>query len=92
MRVTLAGAANDVRRALAAAQATARTGDAASLSLAVLAAQEGLGRIVERLPARRFAGERRILENLARELGAVRNAPNIETALSAPSWGVRFDA
>jgi hypothetical protein len=91
-RITLADAAEDVRRALAAARASARESDVDSASLAVFAAQEALGRIVERLPARSFARERRVLENLARELGEARAAPDIGAALGAPGWMVRFDA
>jgi hypothetical protein len=90
-RLSLAGAADDVRRALAAARGAARQSDAATASLAVFAGQEAIGRIVERLPARSFASERRMLENLARELGSTRSEPDIEAVLAAPSWIARFD-
>lgn len=79
-RVTLASAAQDVRRALRAAQATQ---DSATANLANLAARDRIGYIVERLPPRRFARERRQLEQLARELIA---APD------SPGWHARFDA
>lgn len=87
--VTLASAAEDVRRAIAAADGAS----AETSRLVLLAAQDAMGRIVERLPARRFARERRAFESLSRELGAMRNgdvAANMETAL--PGWRVRFDA
>jgi hypothetical protein len=59
-----------------------------------LAAQDAMGRIVERLPARRFARDRRRLEALARELGALRDAADVVAALdaAAPGWRARFDA
>lgn len=87
--LTLAGAADDVRRALSAAT----TADADTASLLVLAAQDALGRIVERLPRAGFSRERRRLENLARELGALRG-DDIQPALEAslPGWRARFDA
>ena len=91
-RRTLASAADDVRRALHAAGAIGRQGDEATASLAALAAQEEVGRIVERLPAQRFAAERRTLENLARELGAARAAHDTETSFDTPGWNARFDA
>lgn len=87
--VTLTSAAEDVRRAIAAA-------DGASVEtsrLVLLAAQDAMGRIVERLPARRFARERQTFEALSRELSAMRNGDvgaNMETAL--PGWRARFDA
>lgn len=87
--VTLESAADDVRRAIGAADgATTETS-----RLLLLAAQDGMGRIVERLPARRFARERQTLEALSRELGAMRQGDigaNMEIAL--PGWRVRFDA
>lgn len=87
--VTLSTAAEDVRRAVAAADGA----DAATAQLVLLAAQDAMGRIVERLPARRFARERRTFEALSRELGAMRRGDvraNAETAL--PGWRTRFDA
>lgn len=87
--VTLASAAEDVRRAIAAADGA----NAETSRLVLLAAQDAMGRVVERLPARRFQRERNSLEALARELGAMRNgdvAANMETAL--PGWRTRFDA
>lgn len=80
---TLKSAADDVRRPLAAAR---RTEDATA-RLMLLAAQEALGRIAERLPEARFAAERRSLEGLARELGALRAS----AGLPALSWMARFD-
>lgn len=87
--LTLASAADEVRRALAAAEGA----DAPTASLLALAAQDAIGRIVERLPPRRFAGDRRRLEALARELGAVRD-DDIVVALETllPGWRARFDA
>lgn len=89
-RVTLAGAASDVRRALAAAE----DAEPQTASILLLAAQDAVGRIVERLPASRFRTERRRLEILARELGTLRDAENISAALTAamPGWRARFDA
>ncbi len=89
-RINLASAADDVRRALAAA----RIADSATASLLVLAAQDGIGRIVERLPQRSFARDRRRFEALARELGAQRGEANLGAALEAamPAWRARFDA
>lgn len=75
-----------MRRALAAAE----TADAATASLLLLAAQDAMGRIVERLPAHRFARERARLETLARELGALRAIAARADAL--PPWRARFDA
>jgi hypothetical protein len=88
--VTLAAAADDVRRALAAAEAS----DAPTARQVLLAAQDAMGRIVERLPARRFARERRSFETLSRELGAMRNAGDAHAAMAAalPGWRARFDA
>lgn len=87
--VTLASAAEDVRRAIAAADGVS----AETSRLVLLAAQDAMGRIVERLPARRFARERPTFEALSRELGAMRSGDvgaNMETAL--PGWRARFDA
>ncbi len=86
--ITLASAADDVRRALSAAQAA----DGPTASLLLLAAQDGVGRIVERLPRRPFARERRRFEVLARELGALRGAGDGALADALPAWRVRFDA
>lgn len=88
--ITLASAADDVRHAVRAAEGA----DAATARLVLLAAQDGVGRIVERLPARRFASDRRRFETLAREIGAVRTANDVHAALAAaaPGWRARFDA
>ena len=90
-RIDLSAAADDVRRALGAARAA----DAPSASLALLATQDALGRIAERLPARTFAPERRRLEGLARDIAGLRDVgagigPALEAA--APGWLARFDA
>ena len=82
--------ANDVRRAMAAAESA----DAPTASALLLAAQDAMGRLVERLPESRFAGDRAALETLARELGAMRYADHVLAALQngAPGWNARFDA
>lgn len=85
--ITLATAADDVRRAMAAARAA----DAPTASLLLAAAQDGVGRIVERLPRRKFARERARFEALARDLGAARGG-DIGAALEATAWSTRFDA
>lgn len=89
-RLTLRDAAEDVRRAVAAAEMA----DAPTASLLLLAGQDAIGRIVERLPARRFARDRSTYEALARELGALRDADNMSAALETalPGWRARFDA
>jgi len=88
--ITLATSADDVRRALAAAQ----TADAPTAGALLLAGQDAVGRIVERLPARRFAQDRARFEALARELNAVRTSEDVVSALAqtAPGWLARFDA
>lgn len=86
--VTLATAADDVRRAVAAS----READAATRSLLLLAAQDAMGRIVERLPAPAFSRDRRALERLSRDLGAARGAGDPIAALDTISWATRFDA
>jgi hypothetical protein len=90
VQVTLASAAADVRRALAAAQ----TADAPTANALLLAGQDAIGRIVERMPQRSFARDRRRFETLARELGALRNADELNAAMGAylPAWRTRFDA
>lgn len=87
--ITLASAADDVRRALAAAEQS----DAPTARLLLLAAQDAVGRIVERLPARRFSGDRARFERLSRDLGALRR-DDVQALLSdaAPGWRARFDA
>lgn len=88
--VTLTHAADDVRRALIAAESA----DDATARLVLLAAQDAMGRIVERLPAQRFQRERTALETLSRELGALRRPDNVAAAMETalPGWRVRFDA
>jgi hypothetical protein len=88
--VTLATAADDVRRTVDAAIAS----DSATASLLLLAAQDQIGRIVERLPRQRFQRDRASFEMLARELGRMREAhPFLPIAGDlAPGWRARFDA
>jgi hypothetical protein len=88
--LTLQEAASDVHRAVTAAEGA----DAQTASLLLLAGQDGIGRIVERLPQRTFGRERRQFEALARELGALRNAGDLQAAMETdlPGWGARFDA
>jgi hypothetical protein len=84
--MTLAMAAQDVRRALEAAQ-----GDLTSLLL--YAAQDNVARIVERLPEAQFAGERRDFTLLAAELGALRGArAQAGWQEARAGWMARFDA
>src|SRR5262249_2488018 len=92
--ITLDGAAGDVRRALAAAERAAERADAPSASALLLAAQDAMGRLVERLPQARFGHERAGLETLARELGALRASGEINASLAtaAAGWNARFDA
>lgn len=89
-QITLASAADDVRRALAAAQSA----EPLTASLLLASAQDAMGRIVERLPPQRFASDRARLEALARELGALRGGDDIGAGLDAalPAWRARFDA
>lgn len=88
--IDLTSASDDVRRALTAAESA----DRETARLLVLAAQDSMGRIAERLPVRRFASDRSRIERLARELGAMRNAEDVHTTLEAalPGWRARFDA
>lgn len=88
--ITLASAADDVRRTVDAAESA----DRETSRLLLLAGQDAIGRIVERLPPARFARDRRTFENLSRELGALRNAEDLSAATAAalPGWRVRFDA
>ncbi len=88
--ITLATAAEDVRRAVTAADGA----DTETARLVLLAAQDAMGRIVERLPAQRFARDRSSLESLSRELGAMRTADDVEVATETalPGWRARFDA
>ncbi len=88
--ITLSDAAGDVRRAVSAAQGE----DAATSSALILAAQNAMGRIAERLPQTRFGSQRAALEALSRELGAMRRSANVAAALETDTagWSVRFDA
>lgn len=88
--ITLATSAHDVRSAFAAAERSARGGDAATASLLLYAVQDGVARIVERLPEARFARERATLAQLAGELHGVRNRPALLAEIGA-GWRVRFD-
>lgn len=86
--ITLTTAADDIRRALAAAESA----DPQTASLLLLAAQDGVGRIVERLPRGGFMSDRRRFEALARELGAMRGQDFRAAAeTSLPGWRARFD-
>jgi hypothetical protein len=84
--ITLRTAADDVRRAVSAAQTM---GDRTTSGLLLAAAQDAMGRIVERLPPRAFGTERRRLETLSRELTAMRSDDAWRERL--PAWRVRFD-
>lgn len=88
--VTLSDAAEDVRRALSAAERA----DAPSASALVLAAQDAIGRVAERLPPARFSRQRTALEVLSRELGAMRASGDLQAGLAtgAAGWDARFDA
>lgn len=87
--ITLESAADDVRRAFAAAESA----DAETAPHLLLAAQDAMGRIVERLPEARFARERGRLETLARDLGAMRRGDvHAGIAAGGPGWRARFDA
>lgn len=87
--ITLQSAADDVRRAVSAAE----HGDSETASLVLLAAQDAIGRIVERLPTPAFAEERRRFEALARDLGEMRSGDvRAAIAAAAPGWRARFDA
>lgn len=84
--VSIALLIDDARRAFAAAL---NEPNAATSDLLILAAQDALARIVERLPPRAFARERRDLESLARDLGAARETGLARIALA---WSARLDA
>lgn len=87
--INLASAADDVRRALAAAEQA----DAPTARLLLLAAQDAMGRIVERLPVRGFARDRGRFERLSRDLGALRREDvHARLTEAAPAWRARFDA
>ena len=96
--IALGDATGDVDRAVRAAQGAAqgagRSADGATARALLLAAQDAMGRIVERLPQSRFAHERGELERLSRELGSMREARDIGAALEAAGagWNARFDA
>jgi hypothetical protein len=79
-----------VRRAVSAAQGA----DAPTASALLLAAQDAVGRIVERLPEAEFGRKRAVLEALSRALGAMRYSADVPTALvtGAAGWSARFDA
>lgn len=88
--ISLAAAADDVRRTVAAAESA----DRETARLLLLAGQDAVGRIVERLPPRGFARDRLAFETLSRELGALRRAEDLSAATAAalPGWSARFDA
>lgn len=87
--ITLADSADDVRRALRASE----DADPATASVLLLSAQEAIGRISERLPARAFARDRGRFEALSRELGAMRRADDVRAAWmrARTGWSARFD-
>jgi hypothetical protein len=87
--VTLAAAADEVRRALAAARASVAARDEETARALLLAAQDAMARLAERLPAPAFDADRRRLEVLSRELGA---AEATRTDAYGPAWMARFDA
>jgi hypothetical protein len=89
--ITLAHAADDVRRALAAAESAEHNETA---RLVLRAAQDAIGLIAERLPPERFARERQRLAALAQELTTWRDAADLDATLAtgAPGWRARFDA
>jgi hypothetical protein len=87
--LTLDGAAQEVRDALAAAVKS----DAPTAMLLLLGAQEAMGRIDERLPPSRFGEERRAIAQLAHEVGVwrARAQPQAQFAAAARGWMARFD-
>lgn len=84
--ITLRSAAGDVQRAVSAAETM---DDRTTAGLLLAAAQDAMGRVVERLPAGTFAAERRRLETLSRELAAMRSDEAWRERL--PAWRTRFD-
>jgi hypothetical protein len=86
--LTLAAAADDVRRAVDAAQRA----EPDTRALGLLAAQDAIGRLVERLPSAAFRRDRNRLAALSRRLGALRSARPGALAAAAPRWRSRFDA
>ncbi|MFZ2028694.1 MAG: hypothetical protein WAU68_00165 [Vitreimonas sp.] len=90
VRLTWRDATNDVRRAVSAAQRA----DAPTTSALLLAAQDAVGRVVERLPEARFGRQRAELETLSRDLGAMRYSTDVRAALETGGggWSARFDA
>lgn len=86
--ITLARSAEDVRRALAAAEAS----DAETAPLVLLAARDEVERVAQRLPVAAFASERRRLETLAQELLDMRAGDaQANIAAGAAAWRMRFD-
>lgn len=86
--ITLAAAEADIVRAVAAAEAA----DAPTAHLLLYAAQDAIGRLVERLPAQTFAHERRRFELLSRTLGRMRHATDLHATMrtSLPEWRQAF--
>lgn len=85
-QVTVSSAADEVRRALAAARASVEAGDAETAQALRLAAQDAMARFAERLPAPAFNADRRRFEALSRELGGG------DADVYGPAWMARFDA
>lgn len=92
----------DARRALDAANAALARGEAATADFLLLAAQQALGRVDERFAGAENAGERAMIEALARKIAgvraiAVRSAPGArarieEAGLDAKRLGWRLRA
>jgi len=87
--ITLSTAADDTRRAFAAAEAMPNW---PTSSLVLAATQDAIGRIAERLPAPKFRRERQALATLSREITAMRNGGAAALRIAAPGWSARFDA
>lgn len=87
--LTLESAAKEVEDAVMAADQK----DLPTAQLLLLAAQEAMGRIAERLPADRFENERQRLEALSREVGRGRASPALFfTSENGRDWDNRFYA
>ncbi|MEQ1929067.1 MAG: hypothetical protein ABL957_00850 [Parvularculaceae bacterium] len=71
-RASLSTASDDLRRAMAAADAALARDDAAAASVALLAAQQELKRIHARFASPKLDGERALIETFARELAGAR--------------------
>lgn len=83
--ITLASLSEDARRAFALAT---NAQDPALRDLLLLATQDAVARIVERLPERGFARDRDALALLARDTGALRADGNL---ITAAAWNTRLN-